>query len=104
MPTSQTMCIAEGRCGRLPQRRGRDRLAPPPGAAALRGAVLSRFLPLSVAEGVDAGRDRFAAAGSGRRFAGTDYPAVVEGERTSCCCGAPLPGTTLLVSSCSKRP
>ena len=49
------------------------------GSAGLRGAVLSRFLFPSVSSAVDAGRDRFASITAGRRCAGFDYPAVVDG-------------------------
>ncbi len=45
---------------------------------ALRGAVLTRFLPTSVSATVDAGRDRFDTVTPGRRCAGVDYPAVVD--------------------------
>lgn len=49
------------------------------GPAGLRGANLSRFLPSKVSAAVDAGWHCFAAVTPGRRCAGFDYPAVVEG-------------------------
>ena len=49
------------------------------GPAGLRGAVLSRFLPARVSAAVNYGRDRFGAVTAGRRCAGVDYPAVVDG-------------------------
>lgn len=65
--------------GRHPQRCDRDRHRPALGSAGLQGAVLRRFLPPSVSAAVDAGRDHFAAVTAGRRCAGFDYPAMVDG-------------------------
>lgn len=78
-PTSQTMYTAEAGGGAT--RNGAAVTVTPRGQppAGLRGAVLTRFLPPSVSATVDAGRERFAAVTAGRRCAGFDYPAVVDG-------------------------
>ncbi len=78
-PTSQTMYIAEAGGGAT--RNGAALTVRPRalGSAGLRGAVLSRFLPPRVSAAVDAGRNRFAMVTAGRRCAGFDYPAVVDG-------------------------
>ncbi len=78
-PTSQTMYTAEAGGGAT--RNGAAVTVTPRGQppAGLRGAVLARFLPPSVSAAVDAGRERFAAVTAGRRCAGFEYPAVVDG-------------------------
>ena len=80
-PTSETMYTAEAGCGAA--RNGVSLAVTPrpvdPGG--LRGAVLTRFLPTGVSATIDGRWDRFGTVTSGRRCAGVDYPAVVDGEQ-----------------------
>lgn len=78
-PTSQAMYTAEAGCGGACNAVAVAVTSRPVGPGALRGAVLTRFLPVSVSATVDTGRDRFDAVISGRRCAGVDYPTVVDG-------------------------
>jgi fructose-1,6-bisphosphatase/inositol monophosphatase family enzyme len=50
-------------------------------ASALRGAVLRRFLDSATLARVDANAARFAEVTTGRMCAGTEYPAVIEGDQ-----------------------
>ncbi|MHB1535008.1 MAG: inositol monophosphatase family protein [Acidimicrobiales bacterium] len=80
-PTSQTLYAAEAGWGATRNGLAVAVTPRPFEPAGLRGAVLTRFLPTSVSESVDAARDRFDAVTPGRRCAGVDYPAVVDGEQ-----------------------
>lgn len=55
--------------------------ARPSRPADLRGAVLSRFLDEPTAEQIAAHRHQFGEITAGRRCAGSEYPAVIEGEQ-----------------------
>ncbi len=79
-PATAAMYVAEAGQGAV---RNDERLSgqgPPANPALWRGAVLTRFLPAEIAAEIDSRRGRFAAVGPGRRCAGIDYPALVEGE------------------------
>jgi len=78
-PTSQTMYTAEIGCGAARNGVAVAVTPRPVEPGGVRGAVLTRFLPTSVSAAVDAGRDRFDTVTPGRRCAGVDYPAVVDG-------------------------
>ena len=78
-PRSQTMYTAEAGSGAARNGVTVAVTSRPVEPGALRGAVLTRFLPTSVSATVDAGRDRFDTVTPGRRCAGVDYPAVVDG-------------------------
>ena len=79
-PVGDVMAVAETKGGAFwgVQRITVRADAPPPGA--LRGAVLTRFLPPEVRDRVEARRNRFGAMLPGLRCAGREYPAVARGE------------------------
>jgi fructose-1,6-bisphosphatase/inositol monophosphatase family enzyme len=77
-PRFQTMYTAEAGSGAARNGVTVAVTSRPVEPGALRGAVLTRFLPTSVSATVDAGRDRFDTVTAGRRCAGVDYPAVVD--------------------------
>jgi len=52
-----------------------------PSAVDLRGAVLSRFLDEPTAAAVARNQHRFGELSAGRRCAGTEYPALIEGDK-----------------------
>lgn len=79
-PVGDVMAVAETEGGAfLGDRRITVRADAPP-SGALRGAVLTRFLPPEVRDRVEARRDRFGAMLPGLRCAGREYPAVACGE------------------------
>lgn len=80
-PCDQTLYEAEHGSGA--GRNGQPLLAPsgPPGAAGLRGAVLTRFLDPAARDRLEACRDRFAELTGGAMCAGVDYPRVAEGDQ-----------------------
>ena len=80
-PTSETMYTAEAGCGAARNGVSLGVTPRPVDPGGLRGAVLTRFLPAGVSATIDGRRDRFDTVTSGRRCAGVDYPAVVDGEQ-----------------------
>lgn len=79
-PVAERMYVAErgsgADCNGVSLRCGRR----PAEAAALRGAVLPRFLDAVTAAAVARNRHSFSSITDGKRCAGFEYPAIVEGE------------------------
>ncbi len=80
-PTSETMYTAEAGCGAARNGVSLGVTPRPVDPGGLRGAVLTRFLPAGVSATIDGRRDRFGTVTSGRRCAGVDYPAVIDGDQ-----------------------
>ncbi|MBN6057754.1 inositol monophosphatase [Nonomuraea sp. RK-328] len=83
----------------------------PEDPAALRGAVLTRFLDPAAKAQVEAAAPRFAALGPGTGCAGVDYPRLVDGEQDFVLFQRTLPwdhapGVLLLTEAggCARRP
>ena len=80
-PVNRRMCVAERGGGATVNA---TRLTSAPRSSeegALRGAVLRRFLNAEMLARVDANAGRFADVTTGRFCAGTEYPAIIEGEQ-----------------------
>lgn len=80
-PADQAMYMAE--LGQGATRNGVPirRTQPVPPISGMRGAVLTRFLDPVTSELVATNRGRFGSVSNGRRCAGVDYPALIEGDQ-----------------------